>query len=165
MRIEVNGKAFFDVLDPLASNVPTEEGWPSPTSRKVGHGRTFTYDVTPEVAELIASHMQVVGEGWAYSDDPDALASSRNLLRQAKRVRDQVSAGSGMRQFPELCDAAQCSPDFDVVYRMSPDEAIDWLTARLAARAGQTVPRADVAAAWQAWADRPRGQEHHVGSL
>lgn len=84
--ITVSGVAYEAALNPLASGVPREEGWPKPEPRRVGRGLQYRYPFTPELAEQIASHMESVGEGFMYGD-PETRAEGRALLRDAARVR------------------------------------------------------------------------------
>lgn len=85
--IRVSGKAYWAACDPGASEVPREEGWPVPTCRRVGKGLQFEYPYSPELAEQIASHMQLVGEGLMYGE-AETRVEARALLRDARRIRN-----------------------------------------------------------------------------
>lgn len=51
-----------------------------------------------------------------------------------------------------FCDLAECSPDFDVVKGMGPEEAIDWLWERLLnVQDDPPIPWRDVEAAYWSW--------------
>jgi hypothetical protein len=87
MIVTVSGKTYYGALDPGATAVPGEEGWPTPSFRRVGKGLQATYDVTPEQAREMASHLQTMSEGFAYGDDADTRAEGRAFRKDAERIR------------------------------------------------------------------------------
>lgn len=90
MRITVSGKTYYGACDPLATGVPEQEGWPEPTWVRVGRGHRFTYEGDVELAKQIASHLECLAEGFAYSDSPEARAEGRAFARDAARIRKQL---------------------------------------------------------------------------
>jgi hypothetical protein len=87
MKILVSGAAYEAACSPHASQVPQEEGWPAPTSRKAGKGRLYVYEGDAALAEKMRSHMQIVGEGFlSGGTDPDTRREGRALLAAAARI-------------------------------------------------------------------------------
>lgn len=91
--VEVSGAAYSAVLDPRATDVPREEGWPVPTSHRRGRGRTLRYHLTRPQAESMAEHLVEVGSNFAtFGDDPETRAEGRACLAAAARVRATIGA-------------------------------------------------------------------------
>lgn len=93
VMVAVSGKAYFACLDPGASSVPTECGFPAPTWRKVGKGSQAVYVLTREQALDMAHHLWTVGDSFAYGD-PETRAEGRACLAAAGRVREAIAAAS-----------------------------------------------------------------------
>lgn len=88
MIVTVNGKAYIAAID--GSGVPEEEGWPVPSMRKVGRGFQAVFDVTPEQARLIESHLQDLGETWSGAGVDGGGPDGRACLAAAKSIRDAL---------------------------------------------------------------------------
>lgn len=88
MRITLSGKTYSAAIE--VSDVPREEAWPEPTERRVGRGYQYVYDVTIEQAELIVSHVELIGECFVVGDDDYTRAEGRACLRDATRIRKQI---------------------------------------------------------------------------
>ena len=73
-----------------ASSVPREEFWPKPTMRKQGRGVQAVYEGDKNLAELIASHLEEVGESFVIGDDDQTRAEGRACLRDAARIRESL---------------------------------------------------------------------------
>ena len=85
MTLTISGKAYRAACDPNASQVPTEEGWPTPTATRRGKGWQYHYEATAEQADLIESHLRVVGECLLWAD-PEARAEGRACIAAADRI-------------------------------------------------------------------------------
>lgn len=93
MKIQVSGKTYFGVLDPRATDVPKEEGWPTPTFARRGRGTTATYDLTREQAEVMADHLRDMAEcRLTGSDDVDDHAEGRACAKDALRIQTALSS-------------------------------------------------------------------------
>lgn len=94
MKISVSGKTYFAALDPNATAVPAESGWPVPRFRRFGNGVQVSYEVdTIAVARDIAEHLDTMGECFtAGSDDPFSRAEGRACYRDAARIRLAIDA-------------------------------------------------------------------------
>lgn len=89
MDVWVSGVAYEAGV--RSSGVPAEEGWPEPTRHKHGRGERYLYVGGPDLAEAIASHFQLLGEGFEYGD-LDTRAEGRELLANARRIRAAIRA-------------------------------------------------------------------------
>lgn len=93
MAVTVSGKTFWGCLDPRATDVPREAGWPKPMPRRAGRGTRWTFDMTREQAEELLEHLETVGVSFTQgSDDPDSRAEGRAILRDAQRIRSLLTA-------------------------------------------------------------------------
>jgi hypothetical protein len=90
MIIAVSGKAYYAGLDPAATGVPREEGWPEPNWFRHGKGWQLRYSLTREQAVEMADHLQVLGEGLMYGD-VETRVEARACLAAAARIRAQLT--------------------------------------------------------------------------
>ena len=93
VNFTVAGKAWHNAMDPNATQMPDERGWPAHTRiRRVGRGLQFVYeDVPREVAEDIAWWLWEIGDGWLTGTDPETAADGRSLVRAAESIRQQIA--------------------------------------------------------------------------
>jgi hypothetical protein len=86
----VPGSVWLDALDPLATEMQADLGLPEPTSRKVGHGRQYTYDRVPwDVAEELADYL-IDRAAMLIRQDPDPR--ERAIHSRAIKVGDHIRA-------------------------------------------------------------------------
>lgn len=93
LTVTVSGKTYHGALDPHATDVPREEGWPAPTARRRGRGEQFVYELTREQADSMAEHLETLGENFTRytdSEDVEVRAEGRACLKDAKRIRAQL---------------------------------------------------------------------------
>ena len=96
VTVAVPGVVYYDALDPLATDVPREEGWPEPSARRRGRGRQFVYELSPEQAESMADYLDDRAVGLMMGADPDpAYPKARKV---AAAIREQVRRERLMRQ-------------------------------------------------------------------
>lgn len=90
-RIVICGKAYLAALDPGATSVPDESGWPRPTFQRRGRGTQAVYELTDSQALDMADHLDTLAEcfltGSSAADDPDSRAEGRACERMAHRIR------------------------------------------------------------------------------
>jgi len=94
MIIAVSRTAYYAGLDPHATGVPGELGWPEPTPHPRGRGAEYRYTLPPEQADEMADHLATLGASLMYSSEPDDRAEGRACLTAAIRIRAQVVAQS-----------------------------------------------------------------------
>ena len=90
IKVTVSGKTFYGGMDPLCTDVPKEMGWPKPAWRSVGKGHQAVYEVTKWQASTIAGHLEVLAEGFSYSDDPYTRSEGRAFAKDARKIREQL---------------------------------------------------------------------------
>jgi hypothetical protein len=93
LKITVIGKTYYGACDPLATGVAREENWPEPEQVKVGKGYRFVYEGDADLAEKVASHLECLAEGFAYSDIPEIKVEGRAFAKDAARIRAQMKEG------------------------------------------------------------------------
>lgn len=92
LDIRVSGTTFYGALDPNgASEISKEEGWPEPTSRRIGKGSQYCYQLTRKQAEMMVWHLECLADGFAYSDQPETKAEGRKFRADAARIRKQLA--------------------------------------------------------------------------
>lgn len=72
------------------SQVPLEEGWPTPTVRKSGRGRSYTYRMTLHSAHKLRSHLDDLELALSGSGDPEAFRDRSAIRRDIQRVDAQM---------------------------------------------------------------------------
>jgi hypothetical protein len=93
VEVRVSGAAYVAALDPHATDVPREAGWPEPTRRRQGRGSTFVYSLTREAAADMADHLATLGECFTFEgsvDDPETYREGRACLAAAARIRSTL---------------------------------------------------------------------------
>lgn len=89
VEVRMPGRVYDECFDPLATDVPDEEGWPSPEQFKIGGGRQFRYMVKPADAVEMLDHAEVFGEAISSGVD-DGGAAGRMVLRWVARERGRL---------------------------------------------------------------------------
>ena len=81
----VPGAVWDDALDPAATGVPREEGWPEPIRHvRRGYGYQAIYqDIPRRIAIAIASYVLDRAEGLTFGVDPDESARQRKAVKWA----------------------------------------------------------------------------------
>lgn len=80
MLFDVPGIVFYECLDPQATNVPAEEGWPRPASiRRRGHGATFTFCVTAAQRTAMLEWIVEFAESQISGTDPENRGRMRRV--------------------------------------------------------------------------------------
>lgn len=96
MKITVSGISYFAAID--GSGVPAEQGWPTPTVRRVGKGRQYVYEVNPEQADDVRWHLEQLGSTWVgCNDDAEMSRDGRACLRDAARIEAALAAIGGAK--------------------------------------------------------------------
>lgn len=84
--LRISGKAYDAAI--AGSQVPFEEGWPVPVTRKIGKGYQMVYqDLDDETASLILWHLDDVVTILEGSSDLDAQEDRRALLTTLEKNR------------------------------------------------------------------------------
>lgn len=81
MRVTMPGKVYSACFDPMATDVPSEEGWPDAHPLRRGRGFTYVYEVDAEQVTEMIDHAWVWGSGLAFGTDPETQAEARAVLR------------------------------------------------------------------------------------
>lgn len=90
IEIRVPGFIYHECLDPQATDVPREMGWPEASMHRVGRGRQFRYMVTPAQAAEIISHISEMGEAWSYGVDDPSVGRRMVAWVADLRMREQA---------------------------------------------------------------------------
>jgi hypothetical protein len=94
VRITVNGRAYFSCLDPMATGVPGEEGWPEAELRRVGRGYQAVYLCTvvqaKEIAEWLADFggtlLQLTAEEDELREGPACMKAAESIWAQLAKA-------------------------------------------------------------------------------
>jgi hypothetical protein len=84
VTVNIPGRAYLACLDPLATGVPEEEGWPEP--RIIKRGRlefSARYELTRYQAYQMMTHMRDFGETLGGAGVDDELREGPACLRGA----------------------------------------------------------------------------------
>jgi hypothetical protein len=87
----VPGSIYRDALDPRATDVPDEAGWPQAVFRRRGSGTQYVYArLSREQVEEIIEHVRDRADGLAYGADPDPVY--RRSQEWCEQVEDELLA-------------------------------------------------------------------------
>lgn len=92
MTVRVSGKAYYAALDPKATNVPVEEGWPEPRKVRPGRGIQVVYELTPGQTLAMALHLRDVADSLSYGTDSETRVEGRACCAAARQIEDQIEA-------------------------------------------------------------------------
>jgi hypothetical protein len=91
LTIKIPGAVYHDALDPLATQIPDESGWPKPTRKRVGRwGSSWTYELTREQTEEMETYLRERAQSLMYAADPDPVY--RTTLKTCERIRAVLDA-------------------------------------------------------------------------
>lgn len=90
VELRVPGAIYRECLDPAATAVPRESGWPEADLVRVGHGWTAVYQVDPAVAAAIVDHVREMGEVWSWGVDD--VSVGRRMVRWADDWTEKMSS-------------------------------------------------------------------------
>lgn len=83
MKLTIPGTIYDDCLDPLATSVPKEAGWPTPKLRRKGLGKQAIYETDEITARCIIQHIANRADDMAYGVDPEMSRMARTMRRWA----------------------------------------------------------------------------------
>lgn len=95
--VKVSGKTYWAALDPAATGVPGECGWPAARVRRVGRGQQWQYVLSREAAEQMREHLFTVGVSFVDGADPEdaeTCVEGRACLRDAQRIAALLADGA-----------------------------------------------------------------------
>lgn len=105
MKLRVPGFVFAECLDPYATGVPKERGWPDAVAERRGYGCQYVYDVETETAHEIVKHVHEWASGLTFGVDPDMAATTRRMVRWAEKIAPTLPP---RHDGPLLCAHEHC---------------------------------------------------------